>query len=192
MLPTDQTPNVHLMNFVAAQTRRIAISPDESLGVGRDQLTMVVDQATIRVKEQQAVVKRSMARSVLNTFVYPYDNSNPQLGSRFCKRCRLRSRNNDAVCSQLCKGLLYRCVVPKGRLLTIIQPSRIARQEGLAKTNKLGPPRGLFGQSKCLCKRGRQIGVHRRRLDNGDANRSVIVRSVAQFSSQSSILIIPG
>ena len=71
MLPTDQTPDVHLMNFVAAQTRRIAISPDESLGVGRDQLAMVVDQATIRVKEQQAVVKRSMARSVLNTFVYP-------------------------------------------------------------------------------------------------------------------------
>ncbi len=87
---------------------------------------MMVDQRSVFVEEQQAVVKRAVSGCVTNALANAHHNSHLQSFGCLPKRLGMFSRDEHTLGSELGEHLLYREVIPQCRSLTVIEPRRVA------------------------------------------------------------------
>src|SRR6186713_428575 len=68
VLPADQSTNTTRWSVNRPHSVRVAIPPDHSLGICRDQLAVMIEQFAIRANREQRVVERSATGTSANSF----------------------------------------------------------------------------------------------------------------------------
>ena len=173
VLPADQAADAPNGGINRAEAGAIALSPNQLLGVGGAQLAVVVHDRAIGVDGDDAVVQAAIAASPGHALVDAQQQDDVMLARFVAQLSHLGAVQGHAVGDQAGVEFLGRRVIPTGVIDGVIQPGRVAGEEGLAESGQLGAARSRLADQRAGCRDGlAQIIIDGARLNNGDADAS--------------------
>ena len=138
MLPADQAAQNPIVSIQHAQGAAIAPPPDQALGVGRDQLAVQLEAATVTVDVERGVIESASVALV---------GTHNQVATGFADHLeqpvQVSARNRQGVLEQQPEQRLGRGVIPERGIRRAVQPHRVTGQPSLWEGDHLGT---LFGR----------------------------------------------
>ena len=131
--PTDARQAGIGRNVDGSHTVTVARPPDESLGVRRDELAMVVEERPVGPEGEKCVEERTVAWSTLDALGDTNDHRDTVAAGYRGELAPRRTVDDDALLGHTAEDRLDGGVVPECRVATNVEPCGVAGQPGLGE-----------------------------------------------------------
>src|SRR6186713_348998 len=133
VLPADESTNTTRWSVNRPHSVSVAIAPDHSLRIRRNQLAVMIEQLAIRTDSEQRVIERSATGTSANSFADANHERHTLPAGAVPQELAAFTSDIDARGRVTCKDRLHRLVIPERHVAADVEPRRIPWQPRLGK-----------------------------------------------------------